>query len=55
MALTDAPGMTQAEVDRLWSTACALARTNEITIRCVAVELQRRRELSGREIDALVW
>jgi hypothetical protein len=42
LSLTDAPGMTQAEVDRLWSTACALARANEITIRCVAVELQRR-------------
>jgi hypothetical protein len=50
----DARGMTQAQVDRLWHTACALVRANETSIRCVAVELQRRRALSGAEIDALL-
>ena len=54
MSLCEARGMTQAEVDRLWSTACALVRANEVAIRCVAVELQRHRELSGAEIDALL-
>jgi hypothetical protein len=49
----DARGMAQAQVDRLWHTACALVRANETNIRCVAVELQRRRALSGAEIDAI--
>jgi hypothetical protein len=52
-SLCDARGMTQAEVDRLWSTACTLVRAHETSIRCVAVELQRRGELSGAEIDAI--
>jgi hypothetical protein len=54
-SLCDARGMTQAQVDRLWHTACALVRANETSIRCVAVELQRRGALSGAEIDAIAW
>jgi hypothetical protein len=54
-SLCDARGMTQAQVDRLWHTACALVRANETSIRCVAVELQRRRALSGEQIDAIAW
>jgi hypothetical protein len=53
-SLCDARDMTQDAVDRLWSTACALVRANETAIRVVAVALQRRGELSGREIDALL-
>ena len=47
--------LTQDECDQLWRTACALVRANETSIRCVAVELQRRRALSGSEIDQIVW
>jgi hypothetical protein len=54
-SLCDARGLTQDEVDRLWSTACALARAHEVAIRCVAIELQRRRELTAREIDQIAW
>jgi hypothetical protein len=54
-SLCDARDMTQDAVDRLWSTACALVRANETAIRVVAVALQRRGELSGREIDAIAW
>ena len=50
----EARGLSQDAVDRLWRTACVLVRANENAIRCVAVELQRRRELSGAEIDALL-
>jgi hypothetical protein len=46
--------LTQDAVDQLWRTACALVRANETSIRCVAVELQRRGALSGAEIDALL-
>jgi hypothetical protein len=54
-SLCDARGMSQDAVDRLWHTACALVRANETSIRCVAVELQRRRALSGEQIDAIAW
>jgi hypothetical protein len=47
--------MSQDEVDRLWHTACALVRANETSIRCVAVELQRRGVLSGAQIDQIAW
>jgi hypothetical protein len=53
-AACEARGLSQDAVDRLWSTACALVRSNESAVRCVAVELQRRRALSGAEIDALL-
>jgi hypothetical protein len=54
-AACDARGMSQDALDRLWHTACALVRAHEVDIRCVAVELQRRRSLTGAEIDALAW
>jgi hypothetical protein len=47
--------LTQAQLDRLWRTGCVLVRANEVAIRCVAVELQRRRSLSGSEIDQIAW
>jgi hypothetical protein len=47
--------LTQDECDQLWHTACALVRANETSIRCVAVELQRRRELTAKEIDQIAW
>jgi hypothetical protein len=53
-SLCEARGMTQAQVDRLWSSALALVRANETSIRCVVVELQRRGRLSGEQIDALM-
>jgi hypothetical protein len=46
--------LTQDECDRLWRTTCALVRANETSIRCVAVELQRRGALAGPQIDALL-
>ena len=55
VSLCDARGLNQDAVDRLWSTACALVRANETSIRCVAVELQRHRALSGEQIDAIAW
>jgi hypothetical protein len=54
-SLCDARGMTQDEVDRLWCTACVLVRAHETDIRVLAVELQRRGQLSGAEIDAIAW
>ena len=47
--------LTQDECDRFWRTTCTLVRANETSIRRVAVELQRRRALSGVEIDAIAW
>jgi hypothetical protein len=47
--------MTQAQLDKLWSTACTLVRANENAIRCVAQALLEHGELSGEEIDAIVW
>src|SRR6478609_2360824 len=43
--------LTQHECDQLWRTACALVRANETSIRLIAEELQRRRALSGAQID----
>jgi hypothetical protein len=55
VSLFDARGLTQVQADRLWRTACALVRAHEAAIRRVAVELQRRRSLSGAEIDQIAW
>jgi hypothetical protein len=49
-----ARGMTQDECDQLWRSALALVRANESSIRLIAEELQRRRALSGAEIDELM-
>jgi hypothetical protein len=46
--------MTQAQLDKLWSTACTLVRANENAIRCVAQALLQHGELSGAQIDALL-
>jgi hypothetical protein len=55
VSLCEARGMSQDEVDRLWHTACTLVRAHETSIRYLAVELQRRRALTGAEIDAIAW
>jgi hypothetical protein len=47
--------MTQAQLDKLWSTACTLVRANENAIRCVAQALLERGSLSGAQIDAIAW
>ena len=48
-----ARGMTQDECNRLWRVACLLVKVHETDIRVLAVELQRRRELTGPQIDAI--
>jgi hypothetical protein len=53
--LTDARGMSQDAIDRLWRVACLLVKVHETDIRVLAVELVRRRQLSGEQIDALAW
>jgi hypothetical protein len=54
-AACTARDLTQDECDQLWRTTCALVRANETSIRLIAEELQRRRALSGEEIDAIAW
>ena len=53
-AARSARGMTQDECNRLWRVACLLVKVHETDIRVLAVELQRRRQLSGAQIDALL-
>jgi hypothetical protein len=51
-SLCDARGLSQDAIDRLWCVACVLVKAHETSIRCLAVELQRHRELSGAQAIA---